>query len=105
MPDGRDPSAQWSPNSHVWTVVDGAPGEGWLDRMLRWIDERLETSGRDTKLDVEDVRAWIREREARQRAIRTPGDLLALCADFDQFGAGASLVERSERWLETFGRQ
>jgi hypothetical protein len=104
-PDGRDRSTRWSPIGQVWTGIDGAPGDGWIERMLRWVDERLEASGRDTKLEVGHVLAWIRAHEARQRAIRTPGDLLALCADFDQFGAGASLVERSERWLETFGQR
>jgi hypothetical protein len=103
-PDGRDRSARLSPGFQVWTAIDGAPGDGWIERMLRWIDERLETSARDTKLEVEHMLTWIREREARQRAIRTPGDLLALCSDFDQFGVGASLVKRSQRWLEAFGQ-
>lgn len=104
-PDGRDRSTWRSPSGQVWAATDGAPGDGWIERMLRWIDERLEASGRDTKLEAEHVLAWIHAHEARRRAIRTPGDLLALCADFDQFGAGASLVERSGRWLETFGQR
>lgn len=98
------PAGSLSPSpSRVWRTINGAPVDGWLERMLVWITERLDRTRRDTKLDKEVALAWQRRNPGVAQEIQTPGDLLALCADLDQHGDDGSARDRATRWLETVG--
>ena len=85
-----------------WSRVEGAPGPGWIERMLDWIQNRLGADPRDTKFDRDDVLAWFVEHPTVASSVRTPGELLALCADFDLYGVDGSIGDRAERWLDGF---
>lgn len=87
----------------TWATSHAAPDAGWIARMLAWIEARLSSSPRDTKLDKDEVLAWLNERPAVLRAVQSPGDLLALCADFDAYGSEGEAQERAERWLRSIG--
>lgn len=86
-----------------WATSHAAPDEGWTVRMLDWVDARLASSPRDSKFDKDEVLAWLDAHPAVLRAIHSPGDLLALCADFDTYGSDGSPQERAERWLRSIG--
>ncbi|MEK6607338.1 MAG: hypothetical protein AABZ30_06735 [Myxococcota bacterium] len=87
-----------------WTTVDAFPTGDWRERLVAWVDARLETSDRDTRLQRDDVLAWLEHHDRLGRLVATPGDVLALCADFDAHGDDDSdLVERGRRWLEEVG--
>lgn len=87
----------------TWATSRAAPDAGWIARMLSWIEDRLSRSPRDTKFDKDGVLRWLDEHPAVRRAVQTPGDLLALCADFDAYGSEGAPQERAERWLRTIG--
>lgn len=87
----------------TWTTSRAAPDAGWVARMLSWVEDRLSNSPRDTKFDKDGVLRWLDEHPAVHRAVQTPGDLLALCADFDAYGSEGTPHERAERWLRTIG--
>lgn len=87
----------------TWATSRAAPDAGWIARMLSWIEDRLSSSPRDTKFDKDGVLRWLDEHPAVRRAVQTPGDLLALCADFDAYGSEGPPQERAERWLRTIG--
>src|SRR6185369_13060574 len=59
----------------------------------------------DSKFDKADVLAWLNAHPLALRAIQSPGDLLALCADFDSYGNDGSPQERADRWLRSIGMQ
>lgn len=93
---GRNPAG--------WITVDGSPRGEWRERMLDWIDGKLERSERDTKLVKQDVFDWLARHDPRGVLVGTPGDLLALCADFDAWGSdGAGTAVRGRRWLDELG--
>jgi len=96
---GRAPSG-WN---GTWATSHGTPDTGWIARMLDWIDGRLTSSARDTKLDKDDVLAWLEANPSVLRSIQSPGDLLALCADFDLYGSEGTPQERAERWFRSIG--
>lgn len=87
----------------TWATSHGTPDQGWIARMLEWVDTRLGSSARDTKLDKDDVLAWLNAHPSVLRAVESPGDLLALCADFDTYGSEGAPHERAERWLRSLG--
>lgn len=84
-----------------WTTMDATPSGSWRERMLDWIDARLEAADRDTKLIKSDVLDWLLRHDPSGRLVATPGDLLALCSEFDLHGGGIDdLHERAGRWLD-----
>jgi len=87
----------------TWATSHAAPDAGWIARMLSWVEARLSESPRDTKCDRHDVLAWLDQHPAVLRAVQSPGDLLALCADFDAYGSDGAPRERAERWLRSVG--
>lgn len=87
----------------IWSTSRAVPDAGWIARMLSWIEDRLSASPRDTKFDMNEVLKWLDEYPAVLRAVQTPGDLLALCADFDAFGSDGTPQARAERWLRSIG--
>lgn len=73
-------------------------------RLLGWIARRLAASERDTKLDLEEVGAWLRNHDPDLSLVATPADLLAFCADVDACGLDdASWELRARRWLRSLG--
>lgn len=87
----------------VWTTTQWTPDAGWIARMLDWVGARLEFHLRDTKFAAADVIEWLDKTPWVRRAIQTPGELLALCADFDKYGTEGTPDERARRWLGTIG--
>lgn len=85
-----------------WSLVEGAPEPGWIERALDWIQTRLDAEPRDTKLDSEEVREWLKVHTTIASSIQTPGELLALCADFDLYGKDGSIGKRAARWLDGY---
>lgn len=101
MPDvllslGSDEELSWLPD-------DGSPPAGWRSRLLHWIDDRLESAPGDTKLERKAVEQWLREHDPSGRIVATPGDLLALCADFDAHGREGTAAQRGRRWFAAAG--
>jgi hypothetical protein len=87
----------------TWATSHAVPDAGWIARMLAWVEARLSSSPRDTKFDKDELLAWLDQLPAVLRAIQSPGDLLALCADFDSYGSDGAPQDRAERWLRSFG--
>lgn len=68
--------------------------------LLGWIADRLDRSDRDTHLDLEEVRAWLKNNHPGLRVVATPADLLAFCADVHAAGLDEATWEvRARRWL------
>jgi hypothetical protein len=86
-----------------WVMNQGAPDAGWIERMLVWVDARLTSSLRDTKFEKDELLTWLDKFPAIRRAIQSPGDLLALCSDFDVYGSDGAPHERALRWLRDVG--
>lgn len=92
----------WGADRHSqWGRRNAAPSGAWREVLLGWVDLRLERSPHDTRLEVDRVRAWLRQHDPRGEVVSTPGDLLALCADFHGFGREGSPRRRASRWLKT----
>lgn len=89
--------------STTWVKREGALDANWVLRMLEWVDARLDASPRDSKFDRKAVLKWLEARPWLLRAVQSPRDLLALCADFDAYGEDGSPEQRAERWLRTIG--
>lgn len=87
----------------TWATSRAAPDAGWIVRMLSWVEARISASPRDTKFEKDEVLTWLEEHPAVLRAVQSPGDLLALCADFDAYGSDGAPQERAERWLRSIG--
>jgi hypothetical protein len=87
----------------AWLPYDGSPPAGWRSRLLHWIDQRLESAPGDTKLERDAVTEWLREHDPEGRIVATPGDLLALCADFDVHGRARNPTKRAHHWLAAMG--
>ena len=85
-----------------WKTIDLYPTKDWQEVMLKWISHRLsEDSNRDTKMDKNEVLKWLDEQAL---SVRTPGDLLALCADFDStYDPESKAWKRAQSWLEKTG--
>lgn len=86
-----------------WHVLRLPEGLAWRERLLSWVDRRLERGDRETKFDPRLVAAWLERHDAHGELVASPGDLLALCADFDRESDEATLAARARRWLERFG--
>ncbi|MCE9580086.1 MAG: hypothetical protein K8W52_43625 [Deltaproteobacteria bacterium] len=87
-----------------WATADAARSGDWRGRLIDWIDARLERAEWETKLVKEHVLRWLDQHDPRGELVGTPGDLLALCADFDAHGPGEEgLAERGARWLRDVG--
>ncbi len=104
------PEPTWSgPGSIVgvsergWEGVDARPTGIWRERLLDWIDRRLERSVRDTHLIKNDVLEFLDRHDPRGEHFATPGALLALCADFDRYGAEGTPSVRARRWIRQVG--
>lgn len=70
------------------------------ERLLQWIDSRLEDSDGDTRMSADDVHAWLVRHDPHARLVATPADLLALCFDFHVSGGDMiGLGRRARRWL------
>lgn len=82
-----------------WDVVSGEPPAGWRDRLLAWLEERLQQMRAETWIDKSEALRWLDENDPGGRLVSTPGDLLSLCADFHLQGGDGTLVARGERWL------
>ncbi|MGE3670333.1 MAG: hypothetical protein AB7K71_11770 [Polyangiaceae bacterium] len=87
----------------ILTSVAWYPTGNWRERLLHWVEERLERSPRETRFSADEVATWLDAQPEVRDAIQTPGDLLALCADFDLHADDATPEARAARWLETFG--
>lgn len=94
-PKSAQSGARWKAVEHVVTGP-------WIDRMLDWIDQRLDASSRDTKFDKEEVLSFIRREPILARKLKTPGELLALCACFDLYGRNGTLEVQAKRWVREF---
>jgi len=57
-----------------WTLV-----QDWRERLVRWVEKRLERFGVDTLFSAEGVLAWLDRFDPETRWLRTPADLLPLC--------------------------
>ena len=103
MPAELEPSG--SDEGLVWLERNGDPVPGWRLRLLQWIDARLERMAGDTKLEVKAVCQWLAEHDPDETMVATPGDMLALCADFDAHGGleDVSPWHRARRWLASVG--
>lgn len=74
------------------------------ERFLRWIDQRLEASDGDTRLDLDKALQFLHAEDPDLRLVATPADLLAFCADVHIFGPDpASWETRARRWLSAIG--
>jgi hypothetical protein len=94
---------QWA-RATGWTTADAAPTGFWRERMVAWIVERLEARERRTKLVKEEVLEWLERHDPTGDLVATPGDVLALCSDFDLHGGdGATMTTRARRWLDRVG--
>lgn len=83
-----------------WERLDPRFGARERERLLQWIDARLEDSARDTRMVAEDVRAWLDRHDPHVNLVATPADLLALCFDFHIHGGGETGPgRRARRWL------
>ncbi|WP_437905329.1 hypothetical protein WME95_44695 [Sorangium sp. So ce327] len=82
-----------------WRIVEAELPAGWRERMIHWVDGRLEESAGDSKFDEQELLTWLAERDPDEVLIKTPGDLLALCAEVHLHGVDdADLREMAERW-------
>ena len=97
------PEATPSGWNGTWATSHASPDADWIVRMLAWVEARLSSSPRDTKFDKDELLAWLDQHAAVLRAIQSPGDLLALCADFDSYGSDGAPPDRAERWLRSVG--
>jgi hypothetical protein len=87
-----------------WLVEEAKLPQTWRAELLEWIDARLERGTGESKLRKADIVQWLERHDPSSELIATPGDLLALCADFHLNGPDdASLARRAKRWLETAG--
>lgn len=86
-----------------WEVLTFEPDPNWRDALLVWVQRRIERANRETAFDAATVRAWLDRHDADGRIVSSPGDLLALCADFDRDAEEGGLAERASRWLRRFG--
>jgi hypothetical protein len=102
-PSERSINSFRSSASRRWQPVEWEPAAQSTSWLLEWVERRLEESPGDSKLDRAEMEKWLRERPEIRRALRTPGELLALCADFDLYGADGSPEGRALRWLELVG--
>lgn len=98
-PTWSGPGATVSRAESGWEVVAWSLAPGWRARLLAWVDRRVEDTDHDGKVRAADVEEWLARTDPRGTLFATPGDVLALCAEFDAFGPGHdSLKERAARW-------
>lgn len=72
------------------------------NNLLAWIAQRLELGDRDTRLDPDAVREWLRANDPSLLVVTTPSDLLAFCAVVDTSGMDDATWElRARRWLRS----
>lgn len=94
------PGGRVGRSSTGWESVRVSFRTDWRQRLLDWVQLRLETAKQPTRLKKQDVLAWLAKHDPYEIHVTTPGALLALCADFDQRGPeGASFAVRAERWV------
>lgn len=89
-----------------WAVRKPAPFLLWRADFADWVVHRLrEKRGRALRFDLRGLLRWLEARDPSGVIVASPGDLLALCADFDAHGTGrTTLAKRAERWLSSVGR-
>ncbi len=94
------PGSPFGMSASGWEIVRAQNTPGWRDRMIEWIDRRLEASPRETLFEKSHVVEWLNRNDPRGDLVTTPGALLALCADFHRHGAGGDPVHvRARRWV------
>ena len=88
-----------------WSCIHPDSFLTWRSEFAAWIVDRISgVKGRRTRLDVLSLERWLEENDPSGEIVASPGDLVALCADFDAHGAqGAALGRRAERWLRDVG--
>lgn len=87
-----------------WEFRTWAPEKAWRRIFIEWIEDRLDRFRPHGKFVKEHVLDWIERFDPDGALVATPGDILALCADFDTFGPDAgSFGHRAKRWLENIG--
>lgn len=59
---------------HEWSLHNN-----WQDRLLNWVELRLNQSSRDTLFTAEGARSWLSGFPFLRQIVTTPGELLALC--------------------------
>lgn len=96
------PGATVSRSELGWEVITWTLRSDWRARLLAWVDQRIEDGEHDSKLQVADVECWLAATDPREILFSTPGDVLALCAEFDAFGPGLDmgLAKRATRWAK-----
>lgn len=82
-----------------WNIYEAVLPDGWRNRLARWIDVRLEQAP-DTKFDHAELLAWLEMNDPDEALVGTPGDLLALAAEWHTHGGGAPLVQMATRWTK-----
>lgn len=94
---------QWA-RATGWTTADATPAGPWRERLVAWIHHRLEVRERRTRLVGQEVLDWLARHDPTGEVLPTPGDVLALCSDFDVHGADrVTITTRAGRWLDRVG--
>ncbi|MFO0750888.1 MAG: hypothetical protein U1F43_35235 [Myxococcota bacterium] len=87
-----------------WSVHHWHPPAGWRSQLLGWVAARLDASPHETWLDTAVVADWLAANDPDEMSVATPGDLLALCADFNHQDADdVARPARARRWIDRVG--
>lgn len=54
----------------------------WRQRLLSWVNSRLESKVADTLFDEQEAARWLNDFDPDEHIIRTPADLLTICRMF-----------------------
>lgn len=68
-----------SPDSHEMRRYEWQLHKDWQDRLLSWVEHRLNFTNSDTLFSADGLINWLATFPFIQQSISGPGDLLALC--------------------------
>lgn len=66
-------------NSHTMRRYEWQLHEDWRDRLLNWVESRLNQTNPDTLFSARGLNDWLATFPFIQQSLSGPGDLLALC--------------------------
>lgn len=103
-PDAPREGSVWLAGPSAWEDSEAVFFLEARERLLRWIDHRLESSDGDTRLVLDDALDLLRRTDPLAQHFASPADLLALCADLHEYGVDSVTWEgRARRWLRAIG--
>lgn len=72
-----------------WRRIDTDPKEEWIERLIRWVGERMRSGG---GFDVDGALEVVRRR-LFETSLSTPGDYIGVCGVIEKIGAKRLLAE------------